>query len=253
MVLVNSQHTNTLVFIGFLLVIAIVLLAWQLFKMKLKNQRLEMQISHLEHQVHAVHLEEIDYKLNPHLFKNVLNSIQSHAYQTYHSLDSLSLVLDYILYESKKKYVTPNQEIAFALSLVEINKIKLSPLFDLQIKNQVRENEPLLNQKLMVPLLSIDLIENAFKHADLQSPNSFISITIGFKDHAFSMTVANKISKKATLKKEKEGYGSKMLDKRLNMIYKEHYKLDRFVEGDVFIAHLKIDLLEHKATMLATR
>ncbi|TDS17421.1 histidine kinase [Sphingobacterium paludis] len=214
---------------------------------------LEKQLFAVENKLHEQQLSELDYKLNPHLFKNVLNTIQSHAYQTYHSLDSLSSVLDYILYESKKKYVTPHQEIAFALSLIEIYRVKLSPLFELSIKKQIQDNEPLFNQRLMVPLISIDLIENAFKHADLQSPNSFISVTFIFKENTFSLTVANKVSSKTPLKKERQGVGSDLLTKRLDLLYRDNYKLDKFVEGDVYIAHLKIDLLEHKAKMLTAR
>ncbi|WP_449398940.1 histidine kinase [Chryseobacterium wanjuense] len=67
--------------------------------------------------------------MNPHLFKNILNSVQSHAYQTYMSLDKLANVLDYILYESNNKFVSPKEELNFALSLIEINKIKVNPLF----------------------------------------------------------------------------------------------------------------------------
>ncbi|KGE16010.1 two component sensor protein [Sphingobacterium deserti] len=216
-------------------------------------EHLEKQLFTAENKLHEQQVSELDYKLNPHLFKNVLNTIQSHAYQTYHSLDSLSSVLDYILYESRKKYVTPHQEIAFALSLIEIYRVKLSPLFELRIKKQIQDNQPLFNQRLMVPLISIDLIENAFKHADLQSPNSFISVTFIFKENTFSLTVANKISEKAPLKKERQGVGSDLLTKRLDLLYRDNYKLDKFVEGDVYIAHLKIDLLEHKAKMLTAR
>ena len=121
-------------------------------------------------------LEKLESKLNPHLFKNILNSIQSHAYQTYFALDKLANVLDYILYDSRKKYVTPKEEIEFALNLIEINKIKISPLFELKVKTKINESEQLYEQKLLTPLISIDLIENAFKHADLQSPDAFISI-----------------------------------------------------------------------------
>ncbi len=232
-------------------VIAILLILW--IKQRKQIETLQRHLSIVENKLHEQQLSEMDYKLNPHLFKNVLNTIQSHAYQTYHSLNSLSSVLDYILYESKKKYVTPHQEIDFALSLIEIYRIKLSPLFELKIKKQIRENEPLFDQRLMAPLLCIDLIENAFKHADLQSPNSFISVTFLFKENIFSLTVANKISNKSPLKKERHGVGTDLLIRRLDVIYRDNYKLDKFVEGDVYIAHLKIDLLEHKAKMLAAR
>jgi LytS/YehU family sensor histidine kinase len=95
------------------------------------------------------------------------------------------------------------------------------------------------------------LIENAFKHADLQSPGAFISVTFGFSDNIFSLTVANKISEKAQIKKDKSGIGVESMEKRLEIIYGGDYKHDKFVEDGVYIAHLKINLLEHKAKMLA--
>ncbi len=101
-------------------------------------------------------METLESKLNPHLFKNILNSIQSHAYQTYFALDKLANVLDYILYESRHTFVTPKDEIEFALNL----------------------------------------IENTFKNADLQSSDAFILIVFEFSDSTLSLTVSNKISNK---------------------------------------------------------
>jgi LytS/YehU family sensor histidine kinase len=198
-----------------------------------------------------IQIENIDSRLNPHLFKNILNSIQSHAYQTYFAIDKLANVLDYILYESRKKFVTPKQEIEFALNLIEINKIKLSPLFELKVKQKVNENEPLYHQPLLAPFISTDLIENAFKHADLQSPGAFISIVFEFTDNIFTLTVANKISEKAPIKKQNSGFGIEALQQRLNIIYCDHFKFNCFTENNVYIANLKIDLLEYKVKMLA--
>ncbi|MBL7968604.1 MAG: histidine kinase [Prolixibacteraceae bacterium] len=215
------------------------------------KQSLESKYRELETRFNQVQLENLDSRLNPHLFKNILNSVQSHAYQTYFALDKLSNVLDYILYESRKKLVTPKQEIEFALNLIEINKIKLSPLFEMKVKLKVNENEPLYNQHLLAPFISTDLIENAFKHADLQSPGSFISVIFEFNDNTFKLTVANKISGKTPIKKEKGGFGTEALEQRLKIIYQDHFKLERFTEDNVYIAHLKIDLLEYKAKVLA--
>lgn len=194
-------------------------------------------------------LETIKSKLNPHLFKNVLNSIQSHAYQSYYALDKLSNVLDYILYESDCDYVTLKEETDFALSLIEINRLKVSPLFDLRIKNKIDPEDILLNQKLIAPLITIDLIENAFKHADIQSPDAFIAIVMTLTDSTFSLVVSNKISVKPILKKEKSGFGKENLRKRLDLVYGPHYTLEHTTENDIYIAHLKINLLEHKAQM----
>jgi LytS/YehU family sensor histidine kinase len=215
------------------------------------HQKLQSDFKVLENKINSFELEGIKYKINPHLFKNILNSIQSHAYQTYFSLDKLSNVLDYILYETDKQFVSVKEEIDFALNLIEINKLKLSPLFDIKIKNKINEENLLYNQELIAPMISVDLIENAFKHADIQSGDSFISITFELKDNYFALTVANKVSLKPTLKKENSGLGTESMQKRLDIIYKDCYKLEQFVENDVFISHLKINLFEYKAKMFA--
>lgn len=218
-----------------------------------KKSQMDLKFREMEFKLQNLQLESIEAKLNPHLFKNILNSIQSHAYQTYYTIDKLSSVLDYVLYDSQQKYVTPKAEIEFALNLIEINKIKTNPIFDLRIKTKVSSSELLYEQKLMAPLVTIDLIENAFKHADFNSPDSFISISFELKDNIFSMTVANKISSKPAIKKENGGLGLNLLKQRLGIIYDKNFKLDSFIEDEIYISHLKIDLFEQKVKLLAVR
>ena len=186
----------TIAGVGLLLLATSVYFFIKWFRAETLRKESVSRLQELEDKTAGLQLESIEAKLNPHLFKNILNSIQSHAYQTYFALDKLSNVLDYILYESRKKFVSPKEEIEFALNLIEINKIKLSPLFELKVKTRINDSEPLFEQRLLAPLISIDLIENAFKHADLQSQDAFISITFEFKEHCFYLTVANKISQK---------------------------------------------------------
>jgi len=251
----NLFTFNIFLDLGFLAgaILLVVYLVVRLNRSERKKLVIETQFKELETKLNTIQLDNIESKLNPHLFKNILNSIQAHAYQTYFAIDKLANVLDYILYDSHKKYVTPKEEIDFAMSLIEINKIKLSPLFELKIKLKIHENEPLYTQTVLAPLVSIELIENAFKHADLQSPDAFISVTFSFVDSVFSLTVANKISARQPLKKEHSGIGEKSMEQRLKIIYGENYKLEKFVEDNCYIAHLKINLLEHKAKMLAVR
>jgi len=249
----TSATQINLVLTGFivLLILLVIYLIVRLIKSENRKKNIETKYIELERKVNNLQLENLESKLNPHLFKNVLNTIQSHAYQTYFALDKLANVLDYILYESRRKFVTPKEEIEFAFSLIEINKIKLSPLFELKVKSKINETEPLYNQELLAPLISVDLIENAFKHADIHSPEAFIAITFGFSENTFSLNVSNKISGKSTLTKTHSGIGAQTLEQRLRIIYKDNYKLERFSEGEVYHAHLKINLLEYKAKMLA--
>ncbi|HTF21852.1 MAG TPA: histidine kinase [Chryseolinea sp.] len=233
------------------LITSVAILLFRLRRSDEEKKRVEARFEQMQNSLNNLQLETLESRLNPHLFKNILNSIQSHAYQTYFALDKLASVLDYILYESKSRFVTPREEIDFALNLIEINKIKISPLFELKVKTRINDNEPLLQQRLMAPMISIDLIENAFKHADLQSQDAFISIVFEFKNDTFLLTVSNKISARQPIRKERSGIGKNTLEQRLNIIYGNTYTLDSFIEGDVYIAHLKINLLEHKVKMLA--
>jgi LytS/YehU family sensor histidine kinase len=249
-----SPQTIVIVVIALLAVSAGIALGKTYIALKKERKEkaeMEQKYTELELKVNSFELDTIKYKLNPHLFKNTLNSIQSHAYQTYYSLDKLSNVLDFILYESERKFVSLKEEIEFALSLIEINRLKVSPLFNLNIKNRIDENHPLYTQQLVAPLITTDFIENAFKHADLQNESAFITIVFELKNDTFSLTVSNKISNASPLKKEKSGFGKPNLKKRLDIVYKNNYKLEQFAEADVYISSLKINLLEHKNKMLA--
>jgi sensor histidine kinase YesM len=207
-----------------------------------EKKQLEDKYAELELKTQALELESIKYKLNPHLFKNTLNSIQSHAYQTYHSLDKLANVLDFILYN----YVTLKEEMEFALSLIEINRLKVSPLFDLKVKNNIDPDDAFYNQQLIAPLITVDLIENAFKHAELNSQDAFITIIFELNDGVFSLSVSNKISAKPGMKKANSGFGKENLARRLDIVYKNNHALSQFIENEIFMAHLKLDLAKHK-------
>jgi len=187
----------------------------------------------------ALELESAKSRLNPHLLRNALNAIQSHAYQTYYALDKLSNVLDYILYESDRRFVTPREEVDFALSLIEINRLKVSPLFDLQVKNKL---DATYDKPAIAPLITIDLIENAFKHADLQREGAFISILFELKDDRFTLTVSNKVSAQPPLRKEKGGVGRATLRTRLDALYPGRYELEQFLQDDIFTARLSLRL-----------
>ncbi len=215
--------------------------------LKLKDARqakndLTLKNHELNALVHSSELSSIRYKLNPHLFKNALNSIQSHAYQTYYSMDKLSGVLDYILYESDQPLVSLQEEMDFAANFIEINRLKLSPLFDLRIRNTINLEDERISKLKILPLITVDLIENAFKHTDFQRNESFISIHLEIADNTFILEVSNRISESTPMKKERSGLGIKNLEERLKIAYPDAYGLTLSNEKTVFHAQLKLKL-----------
>lgn len=229
-------------------VLALALIVYcRILYLKLKEARknntdLSTKNHELNALVHSNELSLIRYKLNPHLFKNALNSIQSHAYQTYYSMDKLSGVLDYILYESDQPLVSLQEEMDFAANFIEINRLKLSPLFDLRIRNTINLKDERISNLKILPLITVDLIENAFKHTDFQKTESFISIHLEIVNDEFLLEVSNRISDSVPMKKERSGLGIKNLEERLKIAYPNAYELTLKNETPLFHARLKLKL-----------
>ncbi len=236
-----------------ILLFVIVLLLYLLWYNNKQKLALEREKELFDTKLHYLQLETLESRLDPHLFKNILNSIQSHAYQTYYALDKMAGVLDYILYHSQRKLVTLKEEHEFSMRLIDINKIKLNPLFRLDIRSNIGEMEPLYQEELVAPLICVELIENAFKHADLTGSDAFISILFKMKNGQFDLVVSNKKSSKGILTKEKGGYGLSALKERLKLIYGPFYRLDKSEDEQVYSMHLKINLNEFKAKMHTIR
>ena len=104
----------------------------------------------------------------------------------------------------------------------------------------VNENIPI------APLITINPIENAFKHADVQSEHSFISVIFEVKDGTFLLSVSNKIQPQAgpafTIR---GGLGNAAYRARLDQLYGANYSLQTKTVGDVYQVKLEIKLDGH--------
>lgn len=242
-------------FLVIIVITLLVVIGWLIYSMRaisIRRNELETERQLFDSKIRYLQLENLESRLDPHLFKNILNSIQSHAYQTYYALDKMAGVLDYILYDSQRKMVSLKEEHEFALRLIDINKIKLNPLFRLDIRSSIGETEPYYTEDLIAPLICVELIENAFKHADLASSDAFISILFKLKNNQFDLLVSNKKSRMKTLTKDKGGYGLTALNKRLELIYGHTYKLEKSEDDHIYSMHLKINLHDFKTKMRTT-
>lgn len=233
---------NQFILAGIIVVCLIIILI--LFVELRKLRKNGTTSDHLKAGKIALQVQDLDsfrYKLNPHLLKNALNAIQSHAYQSYYALDKLSNVLDYILYESDGGYVLLKDELQFAFNLIEINRLKTSPLFDLHIRNKIDADKPLFRKLKIAPFITINPIENAFKHADLQSDDAFISVIFDLSDDWFFLSVSNKIPA-GSMHQQKGGIGNKAFEDRLQTLYGTTFELKEESDGNVYTTHLKIKL-----------
>ncbi|MEN5057184.1 MULTISPECIES: sensor histidine kinase [Sphingobacterium] len=236
----STFYYSLLFLVFFILVLLAVFLYWKIRILKRQNKLLIRQ----NRDLNSISLpdETNYYKLDPHLLKNALNAIQSHAYQSYHALDKLSNVLDYILYETDVTFVKLKDEIAFAQNLIEINKLKISPLFDLHIRKKISAEA---GEMLIAPFMTINPIENAFKHADVQNENSFISVVFEVIDDYFHLTVSNRVMQKQKIDSSLGGLGNKTFSKRLKNIYGTEYSLNTEQKENIYTVTVKIKLYQN--------
>lgn len=218
-------------------------------KLQKQNELLRIELEELSGRIKDIEFTQSRFILNPHLFKNTLNSIQSYAFRTHQALEKLGGVLDYILYDSNTELISPREEIEFVRNFIDLNKIKLNPLFDIRVKISADESSPLYTQQILAPMITAYFIENAFKHADLQSAEAFISISLGLKDGYFDFRVSNRINR-SPIFSGKGGIGQANMKKRLDLLYNESYELEYSEENNIYSSHLKINLLEFKSKML---
>lgn len=236
----STFYYSLIFLVFFILVLLAVFLCWKIRLLKRQNKLLVRQ----NRDLNSISLpdETNYYKLDPHLLKNALNAIQSHAYQSYHALDKLSNVLDYILYETDGTFVKLKDEIAFAQNLIEINKLKISPLFDLHIRKKISSEA---GEMLIAPFMTINPIENAFKHADVQNENSFISVVFEVIDDYFHLTVSNRVMQKQKIESSLGGLGNKTFSQRLKNIYGTEYSLNTEQKENIYTVTLKIKLYQN--------
>jgi len=206
------------------------------------------ELTQYRRNIHKYELENRDVYLNPHIFKNTLNAIRNYAFKTHLALDKLGGVLDYILYDSKVNFTSLREEIEFVKDFIELNKFRLNPLLDFRISIEIDESNPVYDKKIMLPLLTVDFIENAFKHGDLSGQSGFIKVSLKLNNGSFRYEVLNAVNLNPVVSASKGGLGQKKLKDRLDMVYSGNYKLEYVKDNNVYRALLKLDLyeIEHK-------
>lgn len=243
------QVENLKIIIGVLLVIII------LFKLKnlyLRGLLLEKTIENenatkneisAKWELEKNKIENLKFTLNPHSFKNTLQVIESLAEKTYESVESLSGIFDYMLYDAKDQFVPLDSEVDFAIKYLDLYRLRLKPTVNVNKSiNQDHLNE-WGERKEIAPLVFAHFIENSFKHGELSSSKAFIQITIDTIDkNTLIYSVRNQISDK--LSKKKGGLGNSTFKDRLDLLYKNNHEYDYSINDNIFTANLKLTIYD---------
>ena len=239
------------------LIIAIILCVILLINARSRANNLQKQLNHghqqyslleskkreVEGQLYESKLDGLRFMLNPHSFRNTLNTIQHLAKETLNSVESLAGIFDYMLYDAQQRFVSLDKEVKFANEYLLLYKLRLKPSVNIKTNLLDKANEDFYNNMVIPPLIFAHFIENAFKHGDLESDEAFIHIKLEIvQPNQIIYSVRNRVSEKKTA--SKGGLGYNKLIERLDLLYPNQYNLDYKPSDGIFSANLKLTLHE---------
>jgi len=188
-------------------------------------------------------------QVSPHFFFNTLNNIYSLAVEkskkTPKIILKLSELMRYLLYETKSKRQSLENEIICIQNYLDLERIRHNDELeiDMSISGDIRDKE-------IAPILLLSFIENAFKHG-AQKNIGKVKITIDFtiKSNFLYFTISNPMPKITEHQKSfnhSSGIGLENVKKRLALGYnKNDYKLIIRNNKDMFVVKLKIRVAQN--------
>ena len=210
-----------------------------------------IQIIIMEEHLHIVENEKVSTELaflraqiNPHFLFNVLNTIyfqiQKENSEARNSVEKLSEMLRYQLYECTTDMIDISKELAYIENYIAVQQLRMEPGTDLQLKLP----EQMGNFKI-APLLILPLVENAFKHlSNYKDPTkNKLAIDISREqDCQFVVNVVNtyNLLEGNLLQQNHGGLGLKNLERRLALLYPGKHSLTKKRNESTYETTLKI-------------
>lgn len=191
---------------------------------KIENDRLNSELEFLKEQ------------FSPHFLFNGLNNIY---FQMDHSVadakksvEKLSELLRYSLYQDQQKLVDVQEEIDFISLYADVHKIRKDD------RLQVNTNYKSVSGRIY-PHLLVPLVENAFKYVEGNEPIIEISARVN-SDYLIFEVLNTK--REIQSKSDSKGIGIKNLKRRLELLYPNDHELNVSEKNDKYFVTLKLPI-----------
>lgn len=212
---------NKLLFMG--LFCSTVVVSYGFTKKWIKHERDKSQLELVKHKTE---LKLLKQQLQPHFLFNTMNNLLAMVDQEQNpklaeSIDTLSNLLRYVVYDTKNEKVSISQEISFLQNFASLHLLRFEE-DEIDFRFEVNGN---YDSQFVEPGIFLCYLENAFKHALQPEEMAFIHCTI-------DITVPNKVGfeiensiPQIPLGKEDGGYGILANQERLDLVYPNKHHL----------------------------
>lgn len=227
---------------------AILAMALKMLRIYISKNKETARITEEKYQA-ELKLKEAELKLlkaqiHPHFLFNTLNNLYgltlANSKKAPEVVAKISALLDYVLYKCNSPTVALTSEVAHIINYIELEQLRYDDSLSIEVKQDgISENIKI------APLLLLPFIENCFKHGVSKSAGkSWIKINFEIIDNNLIFTAINskKINTSPTNLKYTEGVGLNNVKQRLELAYKDKYKLGIDDGGDNFSVLLNVEL-----------
>lgn len=236
----NPITKNILLVTTAVYLVIFIVSAFKLLKLNVKQTEktkvLETKFLETQLKLKEQELNYLKMQIHPHFLFNTLNTIYGFALkkadETPEMILKLSNLLDYLLYQADKPFVSLREEIDHIKDYIALEKMRFHDTLQVSISE---ENVTELQQ--VAPMLFIPFVENSFKHGHIKNGilKIFISITVEEGNVIFKIENSS-VDKCPT----DDGIGLTNIRKRLELVYKKSYHLKFKQKTGSFIVNLSI-------------
>lgn len=183
--------------------------------------------------------DNLKIQLEPHTMKNIMARLQSYAGNLSNGMDTMMKTMDYVLYKGSTHKVGVGEEVSFIKSYVDMQALVRKERDGLDvITDGVDQNSRWYNEPCLPHLVTGYLLENAFKHGDVEHPG-FLRVVISLAGNEFRLEVTNRIGRRN--RDGQGGIGLKNMNERLETILDGAFELAHGpVSAEVYRAVLTV-------------
>jgi LytS/YehU family sensor histidine kinase len=223
--------------ISFLVAYITILREGQKQRKILEAQKLQLEVEKSE-----ANLNFLKAQINPHFLHNTLNFLYAksipYSPELSEGILTLSDIMRYALSEgnAREGKAPLKDEIEHVRNVIKINQLRFSNKLNVNF-----EVSGIVNGAMIIPFVLITLVENAFKHGDLQKQEYPIDIKLNI--HKSKLYFYCRDKKKTGPKEISTGIGLENIRKRLDLAYGDTYKFIVKDEAEFYTTELTIEQL----------